>query len=146
MNCKGYSQIGFQKNDSTYLKITFSKIDTNYLNFTGLNPKIASTGLLFTTAESKYIYSFLIKYNQIKKNNVYLWSLYDELKNSSQKKTLIMEQDSILIFRLEQNYMLVTEKNNFLQKQIRKKNFIITASLIGVGTLTTILTIQTIRK
>ena len=79
LNCKGYSQLGVQQSDSNYLKIKnnfpsfiLNEIDTNYLNFNGLNPKIAPTGLLFTTAESKYIYSFLIKHNQIKKNNVYL--------------------------------------------------------------------------
>lgn len=134
MNYNSYSQIGDQK------------IDTNYLNFTTLNPTATSTGLLFTTVEAKYIYSFLLKHNQIKKNNVYLWSLYEESKSSSYKKTLIIEQDSIQKIKLEQNYMLVTEKNNFLQKEIKRKNFIITASLIGVGTLTTILAIQTIRK
>jgi hypothetical protein len=134
LNYNSYSQIGDQK------------IDTNYLKFTTLNPTATSTGLLFTTAESKYIYSFLLKHNQIKKNNVYLWSLYEESKSSSHKKTLIIEQDSIQKIKLEQNYMLVTEKNNFLQKEIKRKNFIITASLIGVGALTTILTIQTIRK
>ena len=134
MSYNSYSQIGDQK------------IDTNYLNFTTLNPTATSTGLIFTTTEAKYIYSFLLKHNQIKKNNVYLWSLYEESKSSSHKKTLIIEQDSIQKIKLEQNYMLVTEKNNFLQKEIKRKNFIITASLIGVGTLTTILTIQTIRK
>lgn len=131
---------------SSYSQIGDQKIDTTYLNFTSLNPTVTSTGLLFTTVEAKYIYSFLLKYNQFKKNNVYLWSLYEESKSSSYKKTLIIEQDSIQKIKLEQNYMLVTEKNNFLQKEIRKKNFIITTSLVGVGVLTTILTIQTIRK
>jgi hypothetical protein len=121
-------------------------IDTNYFKIIKLQPVVTDTGLHFTNIEAKYIYSFLIKHNQIKKNNIYLSRLYTESKVSSSKQKLIIEQDSIQKVKLHQNYMLVVEKNTFLKKEITRKNFIITASLIGTATLTAILAIQTIKK